>query len=383
MNIEMISTGDEVLCGYITDTNATFLSAELLNIGLKIHRRTTVGDSLDELVNIFNERAPNADVVIVNGGMGPTSDDLSRYAAAKAAHVDIKLNPKLVAKMEAWFKERNKEMPSNNIIQAEIPVGAEIIPNAIGTACGFKLTIQNCIFIFTPGVPSEFKKMVTDWIIPFLKTTYPVASHSKVELFYSFGIGESKLGEILEQETWPDNIVLGYRVDNPYIEIKLISENAEHTDFKTAENILQKAAKPYLIANHKFDFYEQIAQGLNKRPLLIEDWNSNGTIFSLTKVIPHVSGAINSALTQVSDDAVILRIKPLKPNHQGQERDLTITLEDKKNHFTYHQNFRFGVSLNRLGLYGSFMALDLLRRYLTKNNPTVDYEYVKTITELS
>ena len=116
---------------------------------------------------------------------------------------------------------------------------------------------------------------------------------------------------------------------------------------------------------------------------MIEDWNSNGTIFSLTKVIPHVSGAINSALTQVSDDAVILRIKPLKPNHQGQERDLTITLEDKKNHFTYHQNFRFGVSLNRLGLYGSFMALDLLRRYLTKNNPTVDYEYVKTITELS
>ena len=78
MNIEMISTGDEVLCGYITDTNATFLSAELLNIGLKIHRRTTVGDSLDELVNIFNERAPKADVVIVNGGMGPTSDDLSR-----------------------------------------------------------------------------------------------------------------------------------------------------------------------------------------------------------------------------------------------------------------------------------------------------------------
>ena len=140
--VEMLSTGDEVLHGQIIDTNSAWLADCFFQQGLPLHSRTTVGDNLDSLVTTFLERSQHADVVIVNGGLGPTSDDLSAMAAAIAAKVPLVEHPEWIAVMESYFVARGREMPATNRKQAMLPANAELIDNPVGTACGFALYIN-------------------------------------------------------------------------------------------------------------------------------------------------------------------------------------------------------------------------------------------------
>ncbi len=128
--------------------------------GLPLSRRNTVGDNLDDLVTILRERSQHADVLIVNGGLGPTSDDLSALAAATAKGEGPVLHEARLKEMERYFHERGRVMAPSNRKQAELPASAEFINNPVGTACGFAVQLNRCLMFFTPGVPSEFKVMV-------------------------------------------------------------------------------------------------------------------------------------------------------------------------------------------------------------------------------
>lgn len=145
LNVEMLSTGDEVLHGQIVDTNAAWLADFFFNQGLPLTRRNTVGDNLDDLVAILRERSEHADVLIVNGGLGPTSDDLSALAAATAKGEGLVLHEAWLAQMEHYFRERGRIMAPSNRKQAELPASAEFINNPVGTACGFAVKLNRCL----------------------------------------------------------------------------------------------------------------------------------------------------------------------------------------------------------------------------------------------
>ena len=149
LNVEMLSTGDEVLHGQIIDTNAAWLADFFFNQGLPLTRRNTVGDDLDALVAILRERSEQADVLIVNGGLGPTSDDLSALAAATAKGEGLILHPEWLETMTRFFAERGRPMAESNRKQAEIPASAEMINNPVGTACGFAIQLNRCLMFFT------------------------------------------------------------------------------------------------------------------------------------------------------------------------------------------------------------------------------------------
>src|ERR671923_2115081 len=155
MRIEIICTGDEVLTGKIVNTNFSYMSQKLEDVGLSVRWETTVGDDRDSLLRAFQLAAERADAVIVNGGLGPTVDDLSQEIAAQAAGVDLVLHEEWLTTMEAFFQRRSRVMSPNNRKQAMLPVTAEILDNPIGTACGFALDIGRARFFFTPGVPRE------------------------------------------------------------------------------------------------------------------------------------------------------------------------------------------------------------------------------------
>ena len=155
MRIEIICTGDEVLTGKIVNTNFSYMSQKLEDVGLAVQWETTVGDQRDDLLQAFLLAGQRADAVIVNGGLGPTVDDLSQEIAAKAAGVELVLNEEWLARMEEMFRRRSRVMPSNNRKQAMLPASAEMIDNPVGTACGFALDIGKARFFFTPGVPRE------------------------------------------------------------------------------------------------------------------------------------------------------------------------------------------------------------------------------------
>ena len=137
MRIEVICTGDEVLTGKIVNTNFAYISQRLEDVGLSVQWETTVGDDRDSLFRAFRLAAERADAVIVNGGLGPTVDDLSQEIAAQAAGVELVLCDEWLTRMEDFFRRRSRVMPPNNKKQAMLPAGAELIDNPIGTACGF------------------------------------------------------------------------------------------------------------------------------------------------------------------------------------------------------------------------------------------------------
>lgn len=190
LKVEMLSTGDEVLHGQIVDTNAAWLADFLFHQGLPLSRRNTVGDNLDDLVTILRERSQHADVLIVNGGLGPTSDDLSALAAATAKGEGLVLHEAWLKEMERYFHERGRVMAPSNRKQAELPASAEFINNPVGTACGFAIQLNRCLMFFTPGVPSEFKVMVEHEILPRLRRAFFFTTAAGLPAFdylWSFG----------------------------------------------------------------------------------------------------------------------------------------------------------------------------------------------------
>jgi nicotinamide-nucleotide amidase len=230
MRIEIICTGDEVLTGKIVNTNFSYMTQKLADFGLSVRWETTVGDDREELLAAFRLSAERADAVIVNGGLGPTVDDLSQEIAARAAGVELVLNEEWLQRMEDFFSRRNRVMSSNNRKQAMLPTTAEILDNPVGTACGFALDIGRARFFFTPGVPRELHRMLEEQIIPRLLARGGAPSVIHLKRFHTYGLGESHVDQLLTgvEDLVPDGSVkLGFRTHYPQIETKLTVRGAD------------------------------------------------------------------------------------------------------------------------------------------------------------
>jgi nicotinamide-nucleotide amidase len=224
VNIEILCTGDEVLTGKIVNTNFSYMTQKLEDVGLDVVWGTTVGDDRDRLLEAFRQASARADVVIVNGGLGPTVDDLSQEVAAQAAGVGLELHEAWLARMEEFFTRRGRTMPPNNTKQAMLPVGSEFIDNPIGTACGFALDIGKARFYFTPGVPRELRRMLEEQIIPRLLAKSGAPATIRLKRFHCYGLGESHVDSLLagvEALAPEGSLKLGFRAHYPEIETKL------------------------------------------------------------------------------------------------------------------------------------------------------------------
>src|SRR5437660_9881595 len=207
----------------------------LEDVGLSVRWGTTVGDDRDTLLAAFLHAGERADAVIVNGGLGPTVDDLSQEVAARAAGVDLALNEEWLARMESYFVRRSRVMPPNNRKQAMLPSTAEILDNPIGTACGFALDIGKARFFFTPGVPRELRRMLDEQIIPRLLARSGVSTAIHLKRFHSYGLGESHVDQLLTgvEDLVPDGSVkLGFRTHYPQIETKLTVRGADMAEIE-------------------------------------------------------------------------------------------------------------------------------------------------------
>lgn len=235
MRIEVICTGDEVLTGKIVNTNFSYITQKLEDVGLSVAWETTVGDDRESLLLAFQLAGQRADAVIVNGGLGPTIDDLSQEIAAKAAGVELALNDGWMERMEEFFRRRNRIMPPNNRKQAMLPQGSEVLDNPIGTACGFAVDIGKARFFFTPGVPRELRRMLEEQIIPRLLAKSGLQASIYLKRFHSYGIGESHADSLLAgiEEIDPDGAVkLGFRAHYPQLETKLTVRGTDMDDIR-------------------------------------------------------------------------------------------------------------------------------------------------------
>jgi nicotinamide-nucleotide amidase len=235
MRIEIICTGDEVLTGKIVNSNFSYISQKLEDFGLDVFWGTTVGDDRENLLTAFRLAASRADAVIVNGGLGPTIDDLSQEIAAQAAGVELVLNEAWLTQMEAFFQRRSRVMPPNNRKQAMLPSTAEVLDNPVGTACGFALDIGGARFFFTPGVPRELRRMLEHEVIPRLLARGGQQMAIHLKRFHSYGLGESHVDALLAgvEDFAADRCAkLGFRAHYPQLETKLTMRGVDMADIQ-------------------------------------------------------------------------------------------------------------------------------------------------------
>ncbi|WP_425066940.1 CinA family nicotinamide mononucleotide deamidase-related protein [Reyranella sp.] len=224
MRVEILCTGDEILTGKTINTNYSHIARRLVELGLGVHWGTTVGDDRESLLKAFHEAGARADAVIVNGGLGPTVDDLSQEVAAQACGVELVLSAHWMTRMEESYARRGRVMPPNNRKQAMLPANAEFIDNPIGTACGFAVTIGKARFFFTPGVPREMRRMLDEQILPRILAMSGITGVTRLKRFHTFGIGESRADQMLgDMDVFKEDggIKLGFQAHYPQLETKL------------------------------------------------------------------------------------------------------------------------------------------------------------------
>jgi nicotinamide-nucleotide amidase len=202
MQAEIVTIGTELLLGEIVDTNAAYIAQQLATIGLDLYYKTTVGDNEGRITSVLQQALARSDVVITSGGLGPTVDDVTRQAAARAAGRELVLNEKLLAQIEARFARHGFTMSENNRRQAYIPQGALPVENPVGTAPAFIVETKQGLIISLPGVPRELKHLMETRVIPFLRDklqTGQVIIKSKT--LRTCGIGEStvdsRIGDLM------------------------------------------------------------------------------------------------------------------------------------------------------------------------------------------
>ncbi|HCI6648262.1 nicotinamide mononucleotide deamidase-related protein YfaY [Klebsiella variicola] len=396
LNVEMLSTGDEVLHGQIVDTNAAWLADFFFNQGLPLTRRHTVGDDLDALVAILRERSEQADVLIVNGGLGPTSDDLSALAAATAKGEGLILHPEWLETMTRFFAERGRPMAESNRKQAEIPASAEMINNPVGTACGFAVQLNRCLMFFTPGVPSEFKVMVEQEILPRLRQRFTLPEPPVCLRLTTFGRSESELAQSLNPLTLPPGVVMGYRSSMPIIELKLTGPADQRDAMLALWPEVRKVAGDSLIFEGTEGLPAQIARCLQERQLsltLSEQFTCGLLALQLSRagaplLASEVVPAQEETLAQAARWAAERRI-----NHfaglalavSGQENDhLNVALATPDG--TFALRVKFSVTRHSLAVRQevcAMMALNMLRRWLNGQPLASEHGWINVVDSLS
>jgi nicotinamide-nucleotide amidase len=229
---EIIAIGDELLYGQIMDTNSHWISQELDLIGVKVVRKTTVGDNRTDILDAFAKAEQRADIVLITGGLGPTQDDLTKPLLAEYFGCEVIEFPDAVEAVTSFFKRRGREMTQLNILQGHLPSCCTYVPNEVGTAPGMWFEENGTYWMSMPGVPHEMKKLMKDFVLPKLPEIYelPVIYHKVIK---TVGIGESWLADLIKdwENSLPDHIRLAYLPSLGHVKLRL-------TAFGTDKNVL-------------------------------------------------------------------------------------------------------------------------------------------------
>jgi len=266
---EIITIGTEILIGQILDTNSKYLAQKLLDIGIRVRHKTSVGDRLEDIVSAIEIAIGRTDLVITTGGLGPTIDDLTREAIAKSAGVKLEFREELFGQIKEVFDRIGYKMTENNRKQAFIPEGSIPIPNRIGTAPGFIKEIKGVPVICLPGVPRELRYMMENEVIPWIKNRFSLGRqiiHSK--LLKVVGTGESKvdrlIADIVKEEKGVD---IGILASESEIKIRISAETEEIVEDVT--NRIRKRLGKKIYGEDDELFEEVICNLLKERDLTL------------------------------------------------------------------------------------------------------------------
>lgn len=306
---EVITIGDEILYGQILDTNTQWISQELDAIGVQVVRRTTVGDNEEDILSCFSAAEEKADIILITGGLGPTSDDLTKPMLARYFNTPLVLNQEALIEIEALFAHRGRLLNELNKGQAMLPEACQKISNPIGTAPGMWFEKSHKVFVSMPGVPHEMKKMMKDHILPRIKQHFntPIIYHRIVR---TAGVPESVLAEKIQdwEKALPSNIKLAYLPGLGQVRLRLTSFGSDLEKLKEETEIQIQKLLP-LLGHYAYgyddDKLEEVIGKLLKEKglsLSLAESCSGGYITHLITTIPGASRYFRGAVVPYHND---------------------------------------------------------------------------------
>jgi nicotinamide-nucleotide amidase len=248
MHAEIITTGTELLLGEIEDTNSTYLARRLREIGLNLYYKTSVGDNEERAALVLRQALARSDVVITTGGLGPTVDDVTRQAVARATGRELVFAPELWAQIRAHFERWGREPTENNRRQAYVPVGATPIENPVGTAPCFIVESDRGIVVSLPGVPREMEYLMEHRVVPYLRERLGLRETIRAKVLRTAGIGESTVDNLIADLMTEANPTVG------------LSAHAGQTDVRIAAKAESEAAADALIAGMEARVRERLGE---------------------------------------------------------------------------------------------------------------------------
>ncbi len=251
MRIELICTGDELTTGLTVDTNSAFSLSKLFHeLGQKAERVTVVGDDRDVICGALRAASERSDVVLVCGGLGPTTDDLTAECAANVGNVPLVENAEVMERMRQRFAKHNIELTPNNVRQARVPADAEVVVNPVGTAPMFIQRIGQATFFYLPGVPREYKHLVEHEVLPRLRAMLerePGRVYRAFRLLKTVGLPESHLdARVAPLAKVHPKVVFGFRTHAPENHLKLMAEGHTQAEADEALRAAEGAARQVL-----------------------------------------------------------------------------------------------------------------------------------------
>lgn len=304
--IHALMTGNELMSGVTIDSNSAAIAQRLEPLNLALASKVTIGDDPTLLQTEITRLAARSDVLVINGGLGPTEDDLTAQVLARACGVGLVEHPEAIAHLHGWSRHRGLALNDANLKQAWLPEGCEILPNPVGSAVGFKMRLGECDVLCTPGVPGELFKLLDEVIVPWLRERFPAPDKLTISRYQLFGLGESTAQQMISDSfpDWPPEVELGFRAGAPQLELKLTTRSADHDALRKAwEGRVRELLGDYIIGVGGARLAECVVELLtsrNKRLVTAESC-TGGLIASMITSVAGASQVIEAGFVTYSN----------------------------------------------------------------------------------
>ena len=245
MRAIIITIGDELLIGQTIDTNSAWIGSELSKAGFDIFRKISIHDNRNDILETLEEVTGKAELVLVSGGLGPTSDDITKQTICEFFNSKLVLNDKVLKMIEEMIRRRGTSMNENNRRQSLVPDTCQVLYNAMGTAPGMLFEKDKTVLIFMPGVPYEMKYIMTEHVLPLLKKRFSstVIIHRNI---MTYGVPEARLAELLTgfEDSLPGDIRLAYLPSSGIIKLRLTATGSDRQVLN--EKVEEQVKKLYM-----------------------------------------------------------------------------------------------------------------------------------------
>jgi len=306
----IITIGDELLIGQVIDTNSAFIAQQLNSIGISIKHRLAVGDAWDDIWQALDEESKHASIILITGGLGPTSDDITKPLLCEYFGGKLVIDEGALQNVKAIFKRLDRPMIERNLKQAEVPDVCTVIPNQRGTAPGMWFEKNGVIYISMPGVPHEMKGMIENYVLVHLQKDRQLPSIIHKTLLTA-GVGESFLADLIQtwEEALPQHIKLAYLPNYGMVRLRLSATGAEKGTLEeevSAEfDKLQLLVKDYLVTDEDEPMEKVVAKLLLARneTMATAESCTGGYIAHLITQMAGSSAYYNGSVVSYSYDA--------------------------------------------------------------------------------